>query len=109
MGRSTAAGVGQFTAPGWVRDENGALRRETKPRMNRRLPGFDYSQRMIYEITIVLEERRPILGRLVKTGETWSVEPTSLGLAVLALEGLGTGPAKKTKRGRRATRLNSKL
>ena len=83
-GQSIAARTGQFTAPGWVRDENGALRRETKPRMNRRLPGFDYSQRMIYEITIVLEERRPILGRLVKVGETWSVEPTSLGLAVLA-------------------------
>lgn len=82
--QSIAARTGQFTAPGWVRDENGALRRETKPRMNRRLPGFDYSQRMIYEITIVLEERRPILGRLVKVGETWSVEPTSLGLAVLA-------------------------
>ena len=83
-GRSTAAGAGQFTAPVWVRDENGGLKRETKPRMNRRLPGFDYSQRMIYEITIVLEERRPILGRLVKAGETWSVEPTSLGSAVLA-------------------------
>lgn len=83
-GQSVAAGAGRFTAPGWVRDKNGALRRETKPRMNRRLPGFDYSQRMIYEITIVLEERRPILGRLVKAGETWSVEPTSLGLAVLA-------------------------
>ena len=83
-GRFAAAGAGQFTAPGWVRDENGRLKRETKPRMNRRLPGFDYSQRMIYEITIVLEERRPILGRLVKAGETWSVEPTSLGSAVLA-------------------------
>ena len=82
--QSIAARTGQFTAPGWVRDENGALRRETKPRMNRRLPGFDYSQRMIYEITIVLEEPRPILGRLVKDDETWSVEPTSLGLAVLA-------------------------
>ena len=82
-GGVSAAETGQFTAPGWVRDENGVLRRETKPRMNRRLPGFDYSQRMIYEITIVLEERRPILGRLVKAGETWLVEPTSLGSAVL--------------------------
>lgn len=81
--QSIAAGTGQFTAPGWVRDENGVLKRETKPRMNRRLPGFDYSQRMIYEITIVLEERRPILGRLVKAGEMWLVDPTSLGSAVL--------------------------
>ena len=39
---------------------------------------------MIYEITIVLKERRPILGRLVKHDEAnWSVEPTPMGGAVL--------------------------
>ena len=54
--RGFSLDAGQFTAPGWVRDENGALKRETKPRMNRRLPGFDYSQRMIYEITIAWRE-----------------------------------------------------
>ena len=27
--RGFSLGAGQFTAPGWVRDENGALRRET--------------------------------------------------------------------------------
>lgn len=78
-------------APGWERDENGNLRREKKPHMGRRLPGFDYSQRMIYEITIVLEDRRPVLGRLVKVlregtadGEAnWAVEPSPFGQAVL--------------------------
>jgi len=54
---------------GWVRDAEGRLRRETKPHMGRRLPDFDYSARRIYEITLVLEERRPVLGRLVKRGE----------------------------------------
>jgi len=85
-------------APGWVRDDQGRLRRETKPHMGRRLPGFDYSQRRIYEITVVLEERRPVLGRLVRRsaaecgrepdewpeeGTVWSVEPSAFGEAVL--------------------------
>ena len=52
----------EFTAPGWVRDENGALRRETIHRMGRRLPDFDYSSRRIYEITVVLEERKGGVG-----------------------------------------------
>ncbi len=86
----------EFTAPGWERDENGALRRVKKPHMGRRLPGFDYSQRMIYEITIVLKERRPVLGRLVKkpcesaaledgagNEPTWVVEPSTMGQAAL--------------------------
>ena len=71
-----------------MRDENGILRREKKPHMGRRLPGFDYSQRMIYEITMVLKERRPVLGRLAKQpcegGEArWAVEPSACGQAVL--------------------------
>ena len=86
----------EFTAPGWERDENGVLRRVKKPHMGRRLPGFDYSQRMIYEITIVLKERRPVLGRLVKkpcgsaaledgagNEPTWVVEPSAMGQAAL--------------------------
>ena len=86
----------EFTAPGWERDESGALRRVKKPHMGRRLPGFDYSQRRIYEITIVLKERRPVLGRLVKKPcgsaaledgadhePTWVVEPSALGQAAL--------------------------
>ena len=86
----------EFTAPGWEHDENGALRRVKKPHMGRRLPGFDYSQRRIYEITIVLKERRPVLGRLVKkpygsaaledgavNEPTWVVEPSAMGQAAL--------------------------
>ena len=86
----------EFTAPGWERDESGALRRVKKPHMGRRLPGFDYSQRRIYEITIVLKERRPVLGRLVKKPcgstvledgagheTTWVVEPSPMGQAAL--------------------------
>ena len=94
-GHSAGHGAG-YTAPGWERDESGALRRVKKPHMGRRLPGFDYSQRMIYEITIVLKERRPVLGRLVKkpgdgavrpgdvaAEEVWLVEPSPLGQDVL--------------------------
>lgn len=76
---------GSFVAPGWVLDGQGWLMRELKPHMGRRLPDFDYSQRRIYEITIVLEDRRPILGRLVKRGEgDWAVEPSEIGGIVLA-------------------------
>ena len=94
-GHSAGHGAG-YTAPGWERDESGALRRVKKSHMGRRLPGFDYSQRMIYEITIVLKERRPVLGRLVKkpgdgavrpgdvaAEEVWLVEPSPLGQDVL--------------------------
>ena len=53
-------------APGWTVDENGALRRETIHRMGRRRIGWDYCALCIYEITIVLEDRRSkALGRLV--------------------------------------------
>ena len=89
-------GANGYTAPGWECDENGALRRVKKPHMGRRLPGFDYSQRMIYEITIVLKERRPVLGRLVKkpcgsagledgagNEPTWVVEPSAMWQDVL--------------------------
>ena len=76
---------GSFVAPGWVLDGQGRLMRELRPHMGRRLLDFDYSQRRIYEITIVLEDRRPILGRLVKRGEgDWAVEPTEIGGIVLA-------------------------
>ena len=76
---------GSFVAPGWVLDGQGRLMRELRPHMGRRLPDFDYSQRRIYEITIVLEDRRPILGRLVKRGEgDWAVEPSEIGGIVLA-------------------------
>ena len=90
----SAAEAGQFTAPGWVRDANGVLRRETIHHMGRRLPDFDYSSRRIYEITVVLEERKAVLGRLVKVGhgpdggggelgQGWAVEPSEWGEVVL--------------------------
>ena len=69
---------------GWVLDEFGRLKREIKPHMGRRLRGWDYSKRMIYEITIVLEDRRPILGRVVKESEDqWAFKPSTIGAAVL--------------------------
>jgi hypothetical protein len=95
-GSAPGAIASGFTAPGWVRDELGVLRREKQPHMGRRLPGFDYSQRMIYEITLVLKERQPVLGRLVKRPcgsaairenapdeDGWAVEPSPMGLAAL--------------------------
>lgn len=69
----------------WLRDQDGRLRRELKPHMGRRLKGFDYSQKRIYEITVVLKDRQSILGQLVHNGEGgWSVEPSEVGKAVLA-------------------------
>ena len=51
---------------GWVRDAEGRLRRATVHRMGRRRNGWDYCAPCIYEITIVLEDRRSkALGRLV--------------------------------------------
>ena len=50
----------------WVRDEGGALRRETIHRMGRRCRNWDYRCDAVYLITLVLADRsRPILGRLV--------------------------------------------
>lgn len=47
-----------FIAPGWKLDEQGRLRRETKPHMGRRLPGYDYRRPGRYVVTVVLEDRR---------------------------------------------------
>lgn len=53
-------------APGWRVDDEGRLVRETIHRMTRRLVGWDYRAPSIYQITIVLEDRRSkALGRLV--------------------------------------------
>ena len=77
--------TGGAMAAGWVVDEQGRLMRATKHHMGRRMFNFDYSQRRIYEITIVLEERQPILGALVKRGKgDWAVEPSKIGEVVLA-------------------------
>ena len=58
------------------------FRQEVKHRMGRRLNGWDYAGRGIYMITITIEGRRPLLGRLVKIGGEWSVEPSAAGRIV---------------------------
>lgn len=50
--------------------------------MGRRLNGWDYAGRGIYMITITIEGRRPLLGRLVKIGGEWSVELSAAGRIV---------------------------
>ena len=56
----------EHAANGWVRDAEGRLRRATVHRMGRRRNGWDYCAPCIYEITIVLEDRRSkALGRLI--------------------------------------------
>ena len=53
--------------------------------MKRRRVGHDYQSRCIYMITLVVKERRPLLGSLTGNGETTPaiVEPSSLGQAVI--------------------------
>ena len=52
--------------PGWARDENGALRRETIHHMGRRCRNWDYRCDAVYLITLALADRtHPLLGRLV--------------------------------------------
>ena len=54
-----------------------------KHHMGRRLNGWDYSGRGVYMVTITIEERRPLMGRLVKSGDSaWSVEPSKAGRMV---------------------------
>ena len=62
--------------------ETNPFRQEVKHRMGRRLNGWDYAGRGIYMITITIEGRRPLLGRLVKSGGEWLVEPSAAGRIV---------------------------
>jgi len=56
---------------GWLRDAGGALRRETIPSMLRRMVGWDYRARAIYQITITLTDRSDgPFGRLEVKGPT---------------------------------------
>ena len=54
---------------------------ELKPSMKRRRVGHDYQGRCIYMITLVVKERRPLLGTLKGDGEREPaiVEPSPLG------------------------------
>ena len=63
-------------------EQKSAVRQEVKHRMGRRLNGWDYAGRGIYMITITIEGRRPLLGRLVKIDGEWSVEPSAAGRIV---------------------------
>jgi REP element-mobilizing transposase RayT len=63
-------------------EQKNAFRQEVKHRMGRRLNGWNYAGRGIYMITITIEGRRPLLGRLVKVGGEWSVEPSAAGRIV---------------------------
>ena len=58
---------------------------DLKPSMKRRRVGHDYQGRCIYMITLVVKERRPLLGTLTGNGETEPaiVEPSPLGRAVM--------------------------
>lgn len=47
-------------------EQKNAFRQEVKHRMGRRLSGWDNAVRGIYMITITIEGRRPLLGRLMK-------------------------------------------
>lgn len=53
--------------------------------MKRRRVGHDYQSRCIYMITLVVKERRPLLGSLTGNGETTPaiVDPSPLGQAVI--------------------------
>ena len=58
---------------------------DLRPSMKRRRVGHDYQERCIYMITLVVKERRPLLGTLTGDGETQPaiVQPTPLGQAVI--------------------------
>lgn len=57
-------------------------RRETKHSMRRRCSGWDYAGRGIYMITLGVEGRRPLLGRLEGGEDDAQIELTDLGKAV---------------------------
>lgn len=58
---------------------------DLKPSMKRRRVGHDYQSRCIYMVTLVVKERRPLLGTLTGDGETIPaiVGPSPLGRAVI--------------------------
>ena len=56
---------------------------ETKHCMKRRLPSHNYYQKGTYMLTLVVEGRKPLLGRLeISNGETARIELTPLGKAI---------------------------
>lgn len=55
---------------------------ETQHSMKRRSPWHDYCRRGTYMLTLVVEGRRPLLGRLVTSGTAAVVEKTVLGRTI---------------------------
>jgi len=58
--------------------------RETQHKMKRRKPWHDYHRKGTYMVTLVVEGRRPVLGKLIMSAEEQdtSVELTALGKAI---------------------------
>ena len=53
-----------------------------KPSMKRRFVGHDYTRRGIYMVTMAVEGRRPLFGRVYGSGDDPRIELTELGQAV---------------------------
>ena len=53
-----------------------------KPSMKRRLVGHDYTRRGIYMVTMTVEGRRPLFGRVYGTSDDARIELSALGSAV---------------------------
>lgn len=53
-----------------------------KPSMKRRFVGHDYTRRGIYMVTMTVEGRRPLFGRVYGTSDDARIELTALGCAV---------------------------
>ena len=71
----------QLTEDGW--------RTPVQPSMKRRMAGWDYTQPSIYMLTLVVEDRRPLLGTLVGGDpQAAHIEPSALG-SMVAAEFLG--------------------
>ena len=58
--------------------------RETQHKMKRRKPWHDYHRKGTYMVTLVVEGRRPVLGKLIMSAgeQDTSVELTALGKAI---------------------------
>ena len=53
-----------------------------KPSMKRRFVGHDYTRRGIYMVTMTVEGRRPLFGRVYGTSDDARIELSALGSAV---------------------------
>ena len=63
-------------------DKRKAFAGEKKTSMKRRFVGYDYTRRGIYMVTMTVEGRRPLFGRVYGSGDDPRLELTELGRAV---------------------------